>query len=442
MHAIPHSATLALNEAIAARRAAGHDVLHLGFGEAGLPVLDEAAAALAAAAGHNAYGPVVGSARARQAVAGYFARRNLPTSPDQVLLGPGSKALLYAALAALPGDLVLPVPSWVSYAAQAALAGKRVIGVPIPDSAGGVPDPDRLEAALDQARRGGARPRLLILTLPDNPTGTAAHAELLSRVCAIAERNDLVILSDEIYRDLTFAPERHVSPAEIAPERTIVTAGLSKSMALGGWRIGFARLPDGAPGRELTAAMIGIASEVWSCLPGPMDAAAAFVLEEPPAVVRHVAASRRLHAAVSRAAHEVFVAAGASCRAPAGGFYLYPDFEPLRAPLAARGIATGAALADHLLEAYGVAVLAGEHFGDEPHRLRVRVATSLLYGAGDEERWAALRSPDPLALPWIAAALARLQSALAALAAGQSAARGALAGASAPVRTLAVDSAR
>lgn len=430
MHPTPHSATLALNEAIAARRAAGQDVLHLGFGEAGLPVLAEAAAELAAAARHNAYGPVVGSPRARQAVAGYFARRGLPTSPEQVLLGPGSKALLYAALAAVPGDLVLPVPSWVSYAAQAALTGKRVIGVPIPERAGGVPDPERLEPALAAARRCGADPRLLVLTLPDNPTGTAADGDLVARVCALAERHDLLIVSDEIYRDLAFDLARHVSPAAVAPERTIVTGGLSKSMALGGWRVGFARLPDGARARPLAAALIGIASEIWSCLPGPMDAAAAFVLDEPPAVVRHVAASRRLHAAVARAAHEALLAAGATCRAPDGAFYLYPDFEPLRAPLAARGVATGAALADHLLEAHGVAVLAGEHFGDEPHRLRVRVATSLLYGESDPQRWAALQSGDPLALPWIASALTRLRTALTALS-----------GEPARTRTLAVDSA-
>lgn len=419
MSLIPHSATLAMNEMIAARRAAGQDVLHLGFGEAGLPVLGEVAQALAAAAGRNAYGPVVGSARAREAVAGYFARRGLPTRPDQVMLGPGSKSLLFAALAAVPGDLVLPVPSWVSYAAQAALSGKQVIGVPVPPEAGGVPDPDRLEQALDAARRAGARPRVLILTLPDNPTGTAAGANLVERVCAIALRNDLVIVSDEIYRDLLYSPDRHASPAALVPERTIVTGGLSKSLALGGWRIGFARLPDGRD--PLAAAMIGIASEIWSSLPGPMDAAAAFSLEEPPEVVRRVEASRRLHAAVSRAAHAVFTASGADCRPPAAAFYLYPDFEALRPVLAERGVETSLALADHLLEEHGVAVLAGAHFGDHPGLLRVRVATSLLYGDSDEQRSAALASADPLELPWIAAALTRLRDALAALADGSAA---------------------
>lgn len=408
---IPHSATLAINEKIAARRSAGRSVLHLGFGEAGLPVLPELAEALAAAAGENGYGPVVGSARVREAVADHYGRRGLPTDPGQVILAPGSKALLYAALAALPGDVVLPVPSWVTYAAQAQLTRKRVIGVPIPATAGGVPDPDLLEPALAAARAGGADPRILVVTLPDNPTGTSAGTDLVRQVCEIAERHGLMIVSDEIYRDLAFEPERHVSPASLLPERTVVTGGLSKSLALGGWRIGFARVPDGV----LLDHMVGIASEVWSSLAAPMQTATAIALSESPAVTEHLAASRRLHATVVRAAHAVFTEAGAHCRPPDAAFYLYPDLEPLRPRLTTRGIDTGLALADHLLDEHGVGVLAGEHFGDDPKALRFRVATSLLYGRTTEQRWAALRSPDPLSLPWIADTLDELAAALSAL---------------------------
>ena len=142
----PPSPTLATNERVQARIAAGAPVLHLAFGEAGLPVLPSVAERLGAAAGANGYGPVAGSPAVREAVAGYFERRGLPTSADRVLVAPGSKALLYALLTVLPGDVVLPRPSWVSYAAQAALAGKRVLDVPIAEQAGGVPDPEALRA--------------------------------------------------------------------------------------------------------------------------------------------------------------------------------------------------------------------------------------------------------------------------------------------------------
>ncbi|MDT0341998.1 pyridoxal phosphate-dependent aminotransferase [Streptomyces litchfieldiae] len=408
---VRHSATLAIDETLRARRAAGQPLLHLAFGEAGLPVPDSVAAVLAAAAGRNGYGPVAGSPQARQAAAGWFTRRGLATEPERVVFAPGSKALLFALLAALPGDVVLPRPAWVSYAAQSALAGKRVIGVPVPPEAGGVPDPERLARVFAETR-----PGVLILTVPDNPTGTVARPDHLRAVCDLAERHGLAVIADEIYGELIHgggpAPE---SPAALLPERTVVTTGLSKSLALGGWRIGFARLPAGPWGGRLLAELTGVASEVWSSLAAPMQAVATHVLADPPEVTAHIAAAARLHATVARAVHAEFTAAGALARRPEAGFYLYPDFEPLRPALAATGIDGAATLADALLERHGVGVLPGDAFGDDPRALRFRVATSLLYGDTEAERWAALRAADPLALPWLAGSLTRLRAALIAL---------------------------
>lgn len=409
---IKHSATLAINEKLNARRAAGQRVLHLGFGEAGLPVLPEVADALAEGVGANAYGPVAGSPEVRRATAGYFGRRGLATEEDQVVLAPGSKALLYAALAVLPGDLVLPRPSWVSYAVQARLVGKRVVTVPIPEEAGGIPDPDRLEHALTRARANGLDPRILLVTLPDNPTGTAPGAELVKRLCEVADHHGLFVISDEIYRDLAYQPAGHLGPATLLPERTLVTGGLSKNMALGGWRIGFARTPAGASGRELADQVIGVASEVWSSLAAPMQRAATYVLDEPRPVLAHIGASRRLHAAVALAVAREFQRAGATCRTPTAAFYCYPDLEPLRDRLLARGLTSGAEVAEFLLERHGIGVLAGEHFGDDPDSFRFRVATSLLYGETAEQRWLALRAEDPLALPWVAESLTLLRAGL------------------------------
>ncbi|HEY8543695.1 MAG TPA: aminotransferase class I/II-fold pyridoxal phosphate-dependent enzyme [Acidimicrobiales bacterium] len=409
------SPTLAINEQLQARQAAGEPVLHLGFGEAGLPVLPEVAERLGRAARRAEYAPVAGTPAALRAAAGYFTRRGLPTGPDQVVLAPGSKALLYALIACLPGDLVLPGPSWVSYAAQAALAGKRVRRVPVPEEAGGVPDPDLLDDALRLARRQGGRPGTLLLTIPDNPTGTVADPDLVRRVCAVAEAHDLVVVSDEIYRDLCYDPHDLVSPSHFVPDRCFVTTGLSKSMALGGWRIGCARLPDNELGARVHRDVVGLASEVWSSLARPMLDVAAYVFDEPPEVVDHVAAGRSLHQAVATAVHRAFVDHGARCRPPRAAFYVYPDLDPQRELLGRQGIGSGADLARHLLDAHGVGVLPGEAFGDDPTALRFRVATSLLYGRTDGERWAALRADDPLTLPWIDDALTRLRAALAAL---------------------------
>lgn len=409
---IRHSATLAINERVSARREAGEEVVHLGFGEAGIPVLPEVVEVLNAAATRNSYGPVVGSVEARESAAGYFTRRGMQSSPEQIIFGPGSKALLYGVLASLDGDLVIPTPCWVTYAAQATLTGRHSIGVPAPAQAGGVPDPDLLQSYLDRARADGANPRIMIVTLPDNPTGTLASRELIRRVCAIAERNNMIIISDEIYRDLEYVPHAHLSPAEVLPERTVVSTGLSKSMALGGWRIGFARLPEGPFGTELMGRLVGVASEVWSSMATPMQSATAYILDEPECVLERVRDSRRLHQRVSEAAYQAFTEAGALCRRPTAAFYLYPDFEPIRTQLQASGITTGAQLCDRLLDHHGIGVLAGEHFGDQPAGLRFRVATSLLYGANHDQRLAALRSDDPASLPWIASALEMLRTGL------------------------------
>jgi len=413
---VPPSATLAVNERLRRLIDAGEPILHLAFGEAGLPVPQEVLDALTRGGPDNGYGPVAGSLSARAAAAGWFDRRRLPTDPEQVVIAPGSKALLWALLTVLPGDVVLPQPSWVSYAAQAALAGKRVWNVPIAaDGPGGVPDPAALDETLARAAREGARPGVLVVTLPDNPTGTVPRADDVRRTVEIAERHGLSIISDEIYRDLAHEPGEVRSPAEYLAERTYVTCGLSKNMALGGWRIGFVRLPEGSAGPAAREALLGLASEVWSSAPAPMQHVAAHVLCEPPEVVAHIDRSRRLHRATTRAAHGRLVTAGIRCRPPTGGFYLYPDFDPVRPQLAAHRVDGGDALATHLLERFGIGVLSGVAFGDEPDALRCRIATSLLYGQTDDERRQALAAEDPSQLPWIKESLERLGDAVASI---------------------------
>ncbi|WP_242910227.1 pyridoxal phosphate-dependent aminotransferase [Actinomadura terrae] len=412
---VPLSATLAVNEAIARKKRQGVRVLPMGFGEAGIPIHPALTRELEAASGRGAYGPVAGSAALRAAAAGYWSRRGLPTDPSAVVAGPGSKPLLFALLTALGGDVVVAAPSWVSYAAQTSLAGAEAVPVPTVAGEGGVPDPGLLADAVTRARARGRSVRAVVVTLPDNPTGTLASEDTVRRLCSLARELDLVVVSDEIYRDLVHAPDRAVpSPARFAPERTVVTTALSKSLAAGGWRLGVARLPEGPFGRALRDSVLGVASEVWSSAPAPMQHAAAYAFAEPPELVEHVARSRRLHAAVTGAVADRFAAAGARVVRPEAAFYLYPDLGPVREGLRARhGVRTSADLTGLLLERYGVGVLPGSVFGDAPEALRMRVAPSLLYGEDDEQRLAALASPAPAALPWIADGLDRLAEVLA-----------------------------
>jgi aspartate aminotransferase len=412
---IPVSATLAANEALDVRRRRGQPVLPLAFGEAGLPVAAPLRAALSAAAASNGYGPVAGLPALRAAAAGYWARRDLPTSPDTVVCGPGSKALIYGLLMAIGSDVAVPRPSWVTYAAQAGLIGTSVRFVPTPAGQGGVPDPAGLDAAARAAADAGRPIRSVILTLPDNPTGTLARPGTIRAVCQVAEEHDLIIIADEIYRDLVHDPDAALlSPAEVAPLRTVVTTALSKSLAVGGWRIGVARLPDGPLGPALRDRLLGVGSEIWSAPAAPIQKAAAYAFSEPPEIMQRVSASRSLHRAVARAVADRFTAAGLPVPAPRASFYLYPDFNPWREWLRARyRVRTGADLAAVLLDRYGAGVLPASAFGEDPAALRVRVATGLLYGDTDEQREEALAAADPVALPWIAAALDRVGAMLA-----------------------------
>jgi aspartate aminotransferase len=413
---VPVSATLAANETLEARRRRGEPVLPMAFGEAGLPAPRLLREELARAAGCTSYGPVAGRTVLREAAAGYWARRGLPTEPDAVVCGPGSKALLFGLIAAIGGDVAVTRPSWVSYAAQASLAGRSARFVP---GSAGVPEARELARTVVAARAAGRPVRSVIITLPDNPTGTLAPPAAVRALCAVAERHDLVIISDEIYQDLVFdgvtapACAAFPGPASICPERTVVTTGLSKNLALGGWRLGVARLPDSGLGRELAARLLGVGSEIWSAPAGPVQQAAALAFSEPPPVTERVALSRRLHACVARAVAARFAAAGAAVPAPQAAFYVYPDFTPLAGLLVRRhGLGSDQGLAALLLEKYGVGVLPGSAFGEASGRLRLRVATGMLYGETDAERNAALAAADPCSLPWIAAALGRLEEVL------------------------------
>ncbi len=415
---LPVSATLAANEALAARRRRGQPVLPLAFGEAGLPAHPALRDALAAATASNGYGPVAGLEALRSAAAGYWQRRGLPTSPGSVVCGPGSKPLLFGLLLAADGDVAVPRPSWVSYAAQASLIGARAHFVAAAPGEGGICDPVALRRSVTAARAAGRKIRSVMVTLPDNPTGRVPRPATVRAFCAAAAELDLIIISDEIYRDLVHDPTTPVlSPAAVAPERTIVTTSLSKSLALGGWRIGVARLPEGRLGDWLRGQLVGIGSEIWSAPAVPIQRAAAVAFSEPEDLAKRIVASRALHAAVSRAVAGICARAGLEVPTPQAAFYVYPDFEPWRGHLARRhGVTTAAGLAGLLLERYGAGTLPGSAFGESAGALRLRLATGSLYGDTGDEQEAALDAADPLALPWIAGQLDRLEEILADLA--------------------------
>src|SRR5947209_2286778 len=374
------SPTLAINEAVAARRAAGRKTIHLGFGEASFPLHPLLNEALARAAKHTGYAPVAGISPLRKAIAAYLERTRHPAfTPDQIIVAPGSKPLLYTLLQALEGDLLLPIPSWVSYAPHARLAGRRVI--PVETDAGDHHrlTPQALSEALARARFEGANPRIMIVNTPSNPTGSMFSGEDTQAIAHWSREHGITIISDEIYAELAHGWRAHVSPAQYYPEGCIITGGLSKAFSAGGWRLGYAALPGGPAGKQLMTSLRALASEIWSSPATPVQEAAALAYTFNNELESYVKASARIHAYATSRLYEMLTGAGALCPRPAGGFYLYPDFAPWRDALLARGVSTSEQLAHYLLDEWDIAALPGTAFGEEPQALRLRLATSMLY---------------------------------------------------------------
>ena len=361
------SATLAINERSAALQAAGRTVYRLGLGQSPFPVPDEVVASLQAHAAEKDYLPVRGLASLRAAVASFHQRVDqIHCSEDDILIGPGSKELLFLAQLAFDGDILLPTPCWVSYRPQAEILGRRISTIPAEYQDRWRLDPERLDAACADGR-----PRLMILNYPGNPDGLTYGADELQAIAAVARRHGLVVISDEIYGPVHHRGE-HISLARFYPEGTIVSGGLSKWCGAGGWRLGTFAVPPAL--HWLLDAMSTVASETFTSVSAPIQYAAITAYEGSPAIEDYLRRSRQVLSTLASRCTKTVQSAGIRVHAPTGGFYMLLDFQDHQDALAARGIRTSPELCEHLLEDTGVAVLPGTHFGVPAERLTARIA--------------------------------------------------------------------
>ncbi|MBT2481082.1 aminotransferase class I/II-fold pyridoxal phosphate-dependent enzyme [Streptomyces sp. ISL-94] len=384
----------------------------------GLPVLPELLSVLAAAAGRSAPEPAGGGGPVREAACRYWTRRGLPTAPDHVAAGPGAPALLLALLGAYGGDVMLPRPCPAWWTPQVRLLGGRAYHVPTPAECGGVPDPYALLETVRRVRAEGGDPRVLLLSVADDPTASVPPPEVLREACEAAESAGLFVVSDESWRDTVHRPHDTLvlSPAEMLPDRAAVLVDLSGALLPAGWPAAVVRFPDTPRGTWLRARTLDVLTATGALVAGPVAGAAAHALDEPDAVVGRAHAAAALHGAVAAAAHHELLAAGALARPPQAGRHLYADLTPLRAGLARHGVGDAMELEDWLGGRLGVPTPGGQRFADELGALRVRLSTGPLLGATPEERLAALTARDPLALPHVRSSLDLLGSVLAGLA--------------------------
>ena len=363
------SATLAINERSNALAAEGKKVHKLGLGQSPFPVPEHVQQALRDNAHQKDYLPVKGLPALRAAVADYLHRtEGLEFDSHDVLIGPGTKELMFLVQLTYYGDLVIPTPSWVSYAPQAQIIGRRIQWLPtnIETGLGVTPEAiDRL-CATDPTR-----PRLLILNSPSNPTGLSYSDSQLQEIAEAAKKYKLLLLSDEIYSGCHFQGE-HVSIARYYPEGTIISNGLSKWCGAGGWRIGAFAFPRSL--RWLLQSMADVASETYTSVSAPTQHAAIAGFQDHPAMTRYLEGSRKILRGLSEHIYDRLTAAGGMIRAPGGGFYMFPNFPNLVEPMKARGIHNSMALCTQMLDDTGVAVLPGSVFGRPEQEMSFRLA--------------------------------------------------------------------
>jgi aspartate aminotransferase len=363
------SATLAINEKSNELIRNGHKVYKLGLGQSPFPVPEEVVESLRQNAHQKDYLPVRGLPALREAIAGFNARvHDLTCNPEDVMIGPGSKELIFILQLVYYGDLIIPTPSWVSYSPQAKIIGRNVQWVPTSAEHKWRLSPERLDLI---CRNDPNRPRIMILNYPSNPTGCTYYPGRLEKLAAVARKYNVVLVSDEIY-GLLHHEARHVSIAKFYPEGTIVSSGLSKWCGAGGWRLGCFTFPPAL--RWLQDAMAIVASETYTSTSAPIQYAAVTAFKGSETIDAYLIQCRRILKKLADYLLERMKQANIMAPLPHGAFYIFPDFSYYRERLEKQKIFTSVEMCRKLLQKTGVGILPGSDFGRQPEELTARIA--------------------------------------------------------------------
>lgn len=366
---MPPSATLAINERSNRLKEKGKDVYKFGLGQSPFPVPEIVVEELRANAHQKDYLPVKGLLPLREAVVGYLSKtQGLSRNANDVLVGPGSKELMFILQLVYYGDLVIPRPSWVSYAPQANIIGRKVTWVTTKKENDWRLTPEELDRICSGD---SGKPRIVILNYPSNPTGSTYPQDDLKELARVARRHRVVLLSDEIYGELHHKGQ-HVSIARFYSEGTIVSGGLSKWCGAGGWRLGVFTFPKDL--KWLQDAMAAVASETYTSVSAPIQYAGVVAYKGDKTIDNYLLQSRRILGSLGRYCARRLEEANIEVAAPKGAFYLFLDFGRHQEKLRERGIDANDDLCERLLDEQGVAVLPGMDFGHRRDVLTARLS--------------------------------------------------------------------
>ena len=342
----------------------GIDVIHLEIGEPDFatPAHIVEAGIKALRDGQTHYGPPAGILPLREAIAQHVAHtRGIPVSPEQVVVTPGAKPVMFFTLLATveAGDEVLvPDPGFPIYASLVNFLRAVPVPLTLREERGFRLDPDDLASKLT------SRTKLLILNSPENPCGSMLSPEDVHRIADLIRGRPIAVLSDEIYGRMTYGPlQRSIASEAGLASRTIILDGFSKTYAMTGWRLGYGVFPG-----RLAEQIALLMTNSNSCTATFTQLAGVAALTGPQEPVADMMAEfTRRRAVVCKGLNSI---PGWRCLEPDGAFYAFPNVTALGGD--------SRVLADYFLDEAGVALLHGSSFGaaGEGH-LRLSYANSL-----------------------------------------------------------------
>ena len=357
------SSTLRINEISNKLLDEGKNVYKFGLGQSPFPVPEILIETLKKNAHQKDYLNVSGLLKLREVVAKYHSKKNLYNySKDNVIIGPGSKELIFQCQMVTEMPLLLPKPSWVSYEPQAKILKKDVNWI---DTSKNTNWHLSANALRDYCKNNKYKNQLLILNSPNNPTGT--NNEDLKELSKICKENNIIVISDEIYTELDFNGNYH-SISHFYPEGTIISSGLSKWCGAGGWRLGTLTFPKEL--KIIHDSVRSLASETFTSVSAPVQYAAVKAYTEDHS--EYLNNSRIILKKVADFVYDQLSEIGIECIRPQGGFYILCDFSKI---IKHNNIINNATtLCEQVLQNTGFAMLPGKNFGIEDEKLITRMA--------------------------------------------------------------------
>ena len=356
---LKESATLAINEKSKKLIKNGKKIYRFGFGQSPFQIPEKIVETLKINAHRKEYLPIQGLPELREKISKYLQKRTgVNYSKDNILITPGSKEAMLLMHVAFNGEIITPAPSWVSYEPQAEIGTNKVHWLETSRENNWFPTANELENKLKTL--GKNKNLILILNSPNNPSGTICNN--LKELAKISKKYNLIILSDEIYTDLSF-DNSYDSISKYYPGSTFISGGLSKWCGAGGWRLGFLAVPNGM--KDFMKSLKSLASESYSTVNTPTQFAAVEAYkgnyENYKLKVRGILNAVGTYVYNNLKSNKVLI------NPPQGAFYLMPEFRNKK-------YKTSSKLCEAILNETGVAMLPGSDFGFNPKRMLTRLS--------------------------------------------------------------------